>query len=419
MPTSDEGRQLRVLLLSLYFAPDVGANATIVTALAEELAALGHAVRVVAAFPHYAENAIAAPYRGKLAARAEHGPIEVWRTALYLPRDKRDVGGRLLSYLTFHALSTLVGALAGGYDVVLAPSPPLTIGLSAWLLARLRGAPYVYNVQDIYPDVAVQLGVLTDPRTIVAFRRVERFVYRHAAAVTVLSEGFRRNLLGKGVPAHKIHVIPNFVDTAAVRPLPKANAFARRNGLESAFVALYAGNVGLSQHLEGVLAAARQLADLPDLCLLVVGNGAAKLGLEARAADMGLRNVAFMPFQPQADVPQIYAAADVCLVPLKRGIGAQSVPSKAYTVMAAGRPIIAAVDADSETRRLVGEAGCGVWVPPEDPAALAEAIRALHGDPARRAEMGRRGRDYVMAHHTPQAAARQYDALLRSLVGLW
>ncbi|MBI3945011.1 MAG: glycosyltransferase family 4 protein [Armatimonadetes bacterium] len=407
---------MRILLLTLYFEPDITANAAILTRLAEELAALGHAVSVVTAFPHYAGNRIDPRYRGTLIERARHGDIRVTRTYVYVASDKGSLRARLLNYASFNLLSVVAGLLSPAPDVVLAPSPPLTIGLTAWLLGSLKRVPFVYNVQDIYPDIAIRLGILTNPRAIRAFRRLEDFVYRRAAAVSVLSEGFRQNLLGKGVPPAKLRIIPNFVDPDLVRPQPKENPFARREGLADRFVALYAGNIGLSQGLETLLGACAHLRDLPDFLAVIVGNGAARPALEARAQEMGLSNVRFLPFQPKEDLAMMYASADVSLVLLKRGIGAESVPSKAYAILASGRPILAAVDAGADTDRLIQDARCGVAVPPEDPAALARAIRALRADPAARAQMGRRGREHVVAHYSPGAIARQYEALLRDVV---
>lgn len=190
---------MRILLLTLYFAPDPAANSVIMTELADELVALGHDVTVVTAFPHYDTNRIWDEYRGRLVQHERRGPIDIYRHYLYVPRDKTRLSGRLVNYLTFNLLSTVTGLLQRGIDIVLAPSPPLTIGLSAYVISRLRGIPYVYNVQDIYPDIAVRLGVLTNRRAIRFFRRMEDFVYRHAAAVTVLSDGFRHNLRAKQI----------------------------------------------------------------------------------------------------------------------------------------------------------------------------------------------------------------------------
>ncbi|MHC4618035.1 MAG: glycosyltransferase family 4 protein [Planctomycetota bacterium] len=408
---------MRILIPTLYFAPDVGANAEIVTGLAEGLAAQGHDVTVVTAFPHYDQNRIWDEYRGRLFQRDRNGRIQVVRTYLYVPQSKTNILGRLLNYASFNVLSTLAALGNGPCELILAPSPPLTIGLTAYVLSRLWGVPYVYNVQDIYPDVAVRLGVLENPRLIRFFRWMEDFIYSKAKAVTVLSEGFRRNLLGKGVPERKIHIIPNFVDVSFVRPLSRDNAFARSKGLHEKFVVMYAGNVGLSQNLEIVLDAADELRDLTDVQFLIVGNGSAKERLVARSAGMGLDNVRFLSFQPREDLPEMYASADLCLVTLRPGLADESVPSKAYTIMASERPMLAAVDRQSEVKRLIDAADCGVWVEPADPSALAAHVRRLHGDPVLRERLGRNGRRYVVQHYTPQVAASQYHELLVSLDG--
>jgi colanic acid biosynthesis glycosyl transferase WcaI len=258
----------------------------------------------------------------------------------------------------------------------------------------------------------VRLGVLTSRKVIAFFAAMERFVYRHARAVTVLSEGFRRNLLAKGVPNAKIVVIPNLVDTAALQPGVKDNPLARREGLGDRFVVLFAGNVGLSQGLEHVLESARLLQGVKGLLFLIVGNGAAKPGLEQEAARMELTNVRFLPFQPRADLADLYASADVCLVPLKHGIADESVPSKMLSISAAGRPLIASVDEPSDTAQHVRESGCGLVVPPEDPQALAAAIMALYRDPDRARRMGMLGRAHVETRFTPEVVGAAYHRLL-------
>ncbi len=406
---------MRVLLLSLYFKPDPSANSVIMTELVEELIDLGFEVTIVTTFPHYDINQIWDEYRGKWVQKEEQGKLRIYRTYLYVPQKKSSFLGRILNYISFNVMSTIVGLFAGKYDIILAPSPPLTIGLSAYLLSRLRRVPYIYNVQDIYPDVAIHLGVLTNQRAIRFFQGLEKFVYRHAIAVTVLSDGFCRNLLAKGVPANKIKIIPNFIDTEFMRPGPKENSFAYQHSLQDKVVVMYAGNVGLSQGLETLLEAAGHLLKLSDLRILIVGNGAAKADLVEKAKQMALTNVTFLPFQPRADLPEMYAAADISLVVLRAGIGADSVPSKAYTIMASGRPLIAAIDADSETTKLIDDARCGQWVPPEEPETLAKAIRALYENKTKRIQFSQNGRRFVEAHYTRQSVAKQYANLLEQL----
>ena len=234
--------------------------------------------------------------------------------------------------------------------------------------------------------------------------------------VSVISGSFRRNLLAKGVPESKIATIPNFVDTSFVTPLPRDNAFRREQGWGDKFVVLFAGNVGLSQGLETVLEAAGHLRDIPDILFAIVGSGTTKQGLVDKAEEMQLTNVHFLPLQPYERVPELYSAADIGLVPLRKGLTEDSVPSKLWTIMGVARPVLAGVDKTSDTYAVVQEADAGVCVPPEDPEALAAAVRTLHQDPERAAEMGRRGRAHVEAHYTSVSVARQYETLFTKLL---
>jgi colanic acid biosynthesis glycosyl transferase WcaI len=410
---------VRILLLTLYFEPDVAANAVIMTKLAEELVRLGHHMTVVTAFPHYAGNVIEETYQGRLIERESRKGVEIIRTYLYASPEKQRFLVRFLNYVSFNCLSTLAGLLCGPQDVILAPSPPLTVGFSAYIIGLFRRIPYIYNVQDIYPDVVVKLGILSSRWVIAVSRWLERFVYKHARHITVVSEGFQANLLRKDVPQARLTIIPNFVDTDFVRPLPRDNSFRQRLGLDHRPMVLYAGNLGHSQDIEVVLQCAALLEGQDDIAFVIVGEGSCKADLESLARDMALSNVRFVPFQPREDVPEIYAAADVSLVPLKQGIALNSVPSKAYTIMASGRPIVASVDRDSDAWQLVKRAECGVCVPPEDAKALAHAVHALCLDADLRGRLGRNGRRYVVQHYTPGAIAGRYDALLRRVVDRW
>jgi colanic acid biosynthesis glycosyl transferase WcaI len=406
---------MNILLITMYFAPDTGANATIITELAEGLAQKGHKITVITAFPHYSDNRIAPAYRGKLIQHDHHGSINVYRTYIYVPQNKTSLFGRLLNYVSFNFFSTLVGLFVTRCDVILAPSPPLTIGLTAWVISRLKHIPYVYNVQDIYPDIAIRLGVLKNKNVIRMFSWLEGFVYRGASYITVLSEGFRANLLQKSVPPDKLRIIPNFVNTDFMTPLPRQNSFSIQNKLDNYFVVMYAGNIGLSQRLETLLTAANELGDLPDLRILIVGNGAAKDDLTRLAMKMNLSNVIFLPYQPVDKLSLMYASADASLVIIRQGISFESVPSKTYTIMASGRPIIASVDTDSEIWTMLHKAECGLYIAPEDATKLAQAIRELHNKRELASEMGKKGRAYVVEHHSQQRIVTQYHQLLTEL----
>lgn len=248
---------MKILLLSTYFQPDIASTGVLMTHLAEELSRLGHKITVITSMPHYGGNRIWDSYRGKLIKRERHGQIDVTRLYLYVPTKKTGLVGRILNYASFNAISTLVGIFAGKQDVILVPSPPLTNGLSADLISRFKRIPFVYNVQDIWPDVVIRAGVMKGKRLIKISKWMEQYVYRRAKVCTVISEGFRNNLISKGVQPRKIATIPNFFDTDFVHPLPRSNGFSKQYGLDGKFVVLFAGNVGHSQGLETVLEAAK------------------------------------------------------------------------------------------------------------------------------------------------------------------
>jgi len=410
---------MHILLLSTYFAPDIASTGQLMAQLAVELEALGHQVTVLTGMPHYGTGRIPPPYHGKLYMRENWNGIDVRRVYLYPAHQKSNLFQRWLNYTTFNLLSAWVGAFGDlpRCDVILTSSPPLTNGLVASWLSRWKRVPFVYGVQDVYPDVAIRLGVLKNRVLIAFFEALERFVYRRASAVSVISETFRRNLEAKGVPPDKIAVIPNFADTHLVTPLPRHNPFSARNELDDAYVVLFAGNVGLSHGLESILEAARLLASQKDILFLIVGDGAAKPRLQALASKARLPNVRFLPFQPQADVPWLYASSDVCLVPLRRGFTENSAPSKLYTILAAARPVIAAVDPGSDTWTFIQETDCGLLLPPESPAELAAAVQELRDTPELGREMGSRGRDRILAEATAAVAAGRYCALLEQVCG--
>lgn len=408
--------EMRILLLTTYFRPDVAANGVIMAKLAEEFLANGHQVTVLTSVPHYDVNRVWPEYSRKLVYTERTGSMSIYRLYTYVARDKANVLQRLMAYGSFNLLSLATAAALPKHDVILVPSPPLTNGVIADVISRVRRTPFIYNVQDIWPDVAVRAGVIRNRRTIQRLRDMEDYVYRRSAAVTVLSEGFRSNLLAKGVPDEKISIIPNFVDTEFMRPSAKSNPFSRRYGLAEKFVVLYAGNMGFSQGLENVLDAAKLLQSFSDIKFLMVGNGAGRSTVESYWRSLGLDNVDFFPFQPREDLPDMYGAADVCLIPLRRGFTNESVPSKLLTIMAAGKPAIASVDEGSETWALLDREKCGLSVEPENPEALAAAILRYYRDLDLRTGAGTNARRCVTAEFEPRAVAEKYLNVMQMAV---
>ena len=404
---------MNLVVLTPHFAPDVAPTGDVVTRVVEELARRNHHIEVVTSLPWYQHHRIEAGYEGRL-FRYEDTPWgRITRIHPFPGKDKRHIVRRAAAFAGFTALATLLGRRGDDADGVLAVSPPLTLGLAGWRVARARRATFVFNVQDVYPDVAVELGMLVNRPVIAAASRLERFCYDRADAITVLSDDLKDNIGSRVGDPSKVRVIPNFVDTGWIVPAERENDYRREFDLSGKFVVMYAGNVGLSQSLDVVIQAASALSYEKDLVFVINGAGARRSELQSMAS--GLPNVRFVDMQPQQRLPEVLAAADVHLVPLKRGLARSSVPSKTYSILAGARPLIAAVDENSEIAQLVERAGAGLAIPPEDPEALTKAVRKMVEGPDEARRMGDAGRDFVEGWASPAAVAVAYEELLSEL----
>jgi colanic acid biosynthesis glycosyl transferase WcaI len=416
---------MKLLVICPHYAPDVAPTGEVMTSIGTELVARGHELHVVTALPWYEHHRVEPGWGGRLSRRQRTEWGQVTRVHPF-PTDKRNIPARALAFGGFTLLAG-VKALTGRQpdrswrpDAVLAMSPPLTLGGAGWLAARRWRVPYVFNIQDVFPDVAVELGAITNPTVIKAASWLERWSYRRADAVTVLSDDLRDNVAVKltGAPGDaggKVRVIPNFVDTERITPRdPEAGSYRAEHDLQGRKVVMYAGNVGLSQSLDLMVAAARALADRTDVVFVINGGGSALDDLQRQAA--GLPNLRFVGFQPKERLPEVLAAADVHVVPLKTGLARSSVPSKTYSILAAGRPVVASVDEGTEVARVVEQAEAGLAVPPENPEAFVAAITKLLDAPDLAAHMGQRGRAFVERWASPAAVAEQYENLFTELI---
>jgi colanic acid biosynthesis glycosyl transferase WcaI len=304
---------MKLAVLCPHFAPDLAPTGDVVTRIVLELAGRGHRIDVVTALPWYVHHRVEPEWSGRLTRRetTEWGTI---RRVHPFPVDKRSIVKRAAAFGGFSALAGLAGLGGGRVDGVLAMSPPLTLGLTGWAIAAARRAPLVFNIQDVFPDVAIEVGAITDPRVIATARAVERLSYRMADAVTVLSDDLADNVRAKIAPTarSKVRVIPNFVDTDAIVPLERHTAYRRELGIGEETVVMYAGNVGYSQSLGLLVHAARALLGQP-VMFVVNGGGSARAGLEADAD--GLPNVRFAPYQPKDRLAEVLANGDIHLVP--------------------------------------------------------------------------------------------------------
>jgi len=408
---------MKLLVLCPHFAPDVAPTGEVMTSIAHALADRGHELHIITALPWYKDHAVDQGWGGRpwRTERTSWGRI----TRLHpFPTDKSNIPARAVAFAGFTGMATVAGLVSRGRpDAVMVMSPPLPLGVAGWLAAASRRAPFVFNIQDVFPDVAVELGAITNPRVIAVASWLERFLYRRADAVTVLSEDLRDNVAAKlrGRRPERVHVIPNFVDTERIRPADPENSYRAEYGLSGRTVVLYAGNVGLSQSLELVVEAARRLRDREDVVFVINGGGSALAGIRASAE--GLDNLRFVEMQPRERLPELLAAGDIHLVPLKRGLARSSVPSKLYSILAAGRPVLASVDAGTEVAETVARAGAGVAVAPEDADAFCAALEGLLDDPGGRAAMGAAGRRFVEGWVSPAAVGASYERLFELVIG--
>jgi colanic acid biosynthesis glycosyl transferase WcaI len=387
--------------------PDLSATGQLLTELAEDLVRMhGWDVTVVTGYPLRSDARL---------------PASEWRHGVHIVRaagstlDPSRFTGRAVNYVTYFASAVLKGQGVRRPEVVVALTDPPIIGLAALAAAARARAPFVFLCEDIFPEVAVLLEDFQSPLVNDALTQVNRFLVRKAARIIALGDTMKRRLVeGKGADPSKVTVIHNWTDCGAVMPGPRDNAFARQHDLVDRFVVLHAGNIGLSQNLEIILHAAEQLRDRPDIMFVLVGEGSKKRDLQDAAVRRDLRNVLFLPFQPRETMNQSYATADVSLISLKRGLAGVIVPSKLYSVLASGRPCIAAVEKDCEVAQIVREAGCGFVVNPGDASALRARVVDIASDSSQAREMGDRAREAALPFDRPRQVAA-YDALLREV----
>ena len=403
---------LRIAVLCPHFAPDTAPTGDVMTRIVTELAALGHELHVVTSLPWYRTHRIEPGWTGRWVRRETTPWGSIARVNPFPGDDKGNLVRRAAGFIGFSALTGLMSLPGGRVDAVIAMSPPLTMGLTGWVTHLVRRGPLVFNIQDVFPDAAVQTGAISNTTVIAVARWLERISYHRAAAVTVLSDDLRDNVAAKVGAArrHRVHVIPNFVDTEAITPLERLTDYRRELGIGDGPVVMYAGNVGFSQSLELLIAAAREL---PEVTFVVNGDGSARASLEQQAA--GLANMRFAGYQPKQRLSEVLASADLHVVPLRAGLGSVSVPSKTYSILAAGRPVLAAVDADTEVPRMLAASGGGRSITPDDPAAFVAALRQMLADPEALVEQGRRARIWVEQAASPRAVAEAYEHLIRSL----
>jgi colanic acid biosynthesis glycosyl transferase WcaI len=386
---------MRIHIIGINYRPEQTGISVFTTGRAEHLAARGHGVTVCTAPPYYPEWRVASGYRGLWFSRERLGGVNVVRCPLYVPAVVTPLR-RVLHEASFLVTSFLGSLFSRRPDVLLVVSPPLGLGIVAAVLSLLWRVPYVFDVQDLQPDAALDLGMLKPGRLTRFLYAIERLAYRRAARVSTITEAMRNRIVSKGMAPARVVIAPlwSAPELFELEPAAPGLDLRKRLRLGDCFLVLHAGNIGVKQGLDIVLEAARLSGD-GNTQFVLLGDGAARQRLQDRARAMGLSNVQFVPLLERSDFLQLLATADVCLVTQQKSVADIVFPSKVLTLMAAAKPIIASVAAASTVASVIHASRSGVVIAPEDPASLHETVERLRRDQTLRARLAESGRAYA------------------------
>lgn len=407
----------RVLILSLIFSPDNVSTAHIISGIAEDLKTYGHDICVITTTPHYhrdphleSEQPLQNLFLG-IIKKSQFKGVPVYHIAM--PDKHCNKLIRIASWLSFHFFSTIIGiGIRFKPDVILVPSPPLSIGINAYVIACLTCSRYIYNVQELYPDIAVNLGVIKNKGLISVLSAIEKVIYNRAAAVTSITESIQKKVLSRIKDPKKAWLIPNFVDFSDVAEAPRVNTFSKSYQIENHFVVTYAGNLGIPQNLMILVEAGKLLQEEAGISILIIGDGTEKEDLVRRVKRDTIKNVYVIDYQSYSVMPLIYATTDVFYVGQTLDAHSDGIPSKIYRIMANKKPIIAVTSPCSDLAQCLNASGAGIVVSSDDPADLARAILELQARGREFHEYGQKAYQYVGAFER-EKVSRKYDQLIR------
>jgi colanic acid biosynthesis glycosyl transferase WcaI len=389
---------MRILVLAIHYWPEQTGIGAVLTRRCEYLASIGHEVTVCTGMPFYPEWRVRDGYTDKLFFSEKHNRVKILRSWLWMPKTVT-AAKRVLIEASFLASSLLRIVFNRKPDLLLVVSPPLGLALAAVLMSRLWNVPYLFDVEDLQPDAAADLGMLPRP-VLPLLYRMEAMAYRNATMISTVSEGMRQKIVSKEILADKVVVVPPPADSNLFNIGDRAEAekFRKKHGFGSKIIVAHSGNMGVKQGLSIVLDVALRLREQPDITFLLAGDGVMKSHLQSRAMGLKLDNIKFLPVQEQPEFLQMLAAVDVALIVQQATVSDIVFPSKTVTLLSAARPLVAAVSVNSEIDRVIRESGGGVVTEPENVDAFASNIERLCHDPELRSAMGKCGRSYALQH---------------------
>lgn len=403
---------MKIFIYTMYFLPDYGSAPVLMAEMASFFSKKGYEVEVVTTFPRGEKGK---KYKNKLYVSERKDKFVIKR---FWTNHSQTPIGRFIAWSIYVFWATLYSLLKiKKEDRLFLRLPPLQLGLMGVFISKIKGAKFILNVQDIYPDLAIESGVIKSSLVIKLLKWLEKWIYRHSDCITVISEGFKKNLRQKGVPENKIRIIPNWADTKFLKPLSRNNKIAKKLELKNKFVIMYAGTISLSSFvaLKNLIEVANLLKKEKEIIFVIIGEGIKKKELIEKATRLCLENVKFLPFQPFGDMPSFLAVSDLLVVPLDIKKTHLSVPSKLYTYMAIGRPIITLSAKNSEVARIINEAKCGICLEPDNINKIAKTILNLKNSRSRLEKFGQNARKYTEEKFAKERVLSQYKNLILSL----
>jgi colanic acid biosynthesis glycosyl transferase WcaI len=401
---------LNILVMVCSFPPEISPG-RLEFELSEALTNAGHKVDVVTAFPRRYLLRSALKHKGLFSYKEQMGSLKVLKMGPEFS-DRDNLFSRGFEYFFDFLLFSLGGLFfSTKIDVIVCSSPPMTIGLAGYFLARIRRKPMILRIGDIHPQALIDLGLVKSKPVIFLLKIIERILYQKVDHIIVLSDKYKQDLVSKGTDAKKITVVSNWVDSKEILRLEKVNTFRKDLKLSNEFIVTYAGTMSWPQDLETVIEAASMLSNCNGVKFVLAGDGPKRKSLEIKIQELGLKNIIFLPLQARERYVNIIQASDACLVCLKKDFKSPSVPTKLLDIMACGRPVIANVPLDGDAPKIVNAAKCGFWVEPENAKDLCRAILSLRDNAEERKIMGLNSRKYFNAHFSLDSCMRSYERI--------
>lgn len=406
---------MKIFVLGINFYPEPIGISVYTTEMCEHLTKAGHGVTVFTAFPYYPQWCVLQQYKKRFFVTENYQGITIRRSFLYVPK-KVTTASRVLHELSFIISSFFNMLLSGRPDILITVSPPLGLGLVAYIISKIKKVPFIFHIQDLQPDTAAELGMLRNKVFLRLLYVIEKFIYIQATKVCVISKKMGEKVISKGVKQEKVVLFPNWVDAELIKPLPRINKFRDENKLENRFVVLYSGNIGIKEGLNNVLEVAVMTRDNKDIVYAIAGNGVYRKELVRKYEELRLKNVVFLPVQSKEMLPYMLSAADVCLIPQQKSVTDMVMPSKLLAIMSSGKPVVAGANVGSELYSVINNSCCGITVEPENTKQMMDAIMKIYADPERGKDCGRKGREYAVKHFSKEYILKSFEEKIHELI---